>query len=262
MAVKRTKKKGSGARREAEAVLAPYYTMALYADSGVGKSTLAATAPRPMILDSNYGLLSIDGRPGFEHVRRTPISSLRQLDRAYDNFTGTGTKDWSRYKTAVFDHFDDIQGQVLDDLSKQTEERDPRRAGGEISQRDWGIMGNKMRRLLRQYKALPMHKILILSVGVDKETEKLVPQLQGGLRNQLPYYCDFIAYLRIGKGGKRYLHLDGTDRFLAKCRPWWWSERKMEIPFDDTKFLTTFFERVAAGAPKNSSTTAADTEES
>lgn len=254
-------KKKKPRRQEREAVLAPWYTMAIYSDSGVGKSTLAATAPSPMFLDSNQGLLSIHSRPGFEHVRRTPIGNLRHLDRAYDNFTGTGTKDWRRFKTAVFDHFDDIQGSILDELSRQTEERDPRR-GGEISQRDWGIMGNKLRRLLRQYKQLPMHKILIMSVGLDKESGKMVPQLQGGMRTQLPYYCDFIGYLRIGKGGKRYLHLEGTDSFLAKCRPWWWTERKLVIDFENTRTLTEFFERVAAGAPKKSSTSAANTEES
>lgn len=253
MSTKTAKKKKS---IDGDARLAPWYTLAIYSDSGVGKTTLAATAPKPMFLDSNQGLLSIEGKPGLEHVRGTRVTTLAQLDRAYDNFTGTGRKDWRRYETAVIDHFDDIQALVLDQLAEDAAARDPRRAD-EVTQREWGIMGNRLRRILRQYKRLKMHKILIFSVGVDKETGKMCPQLQGGLRQQLPFYCDFIGYLRIGKGGHRYLHLEPTERYIAKCRPWWWTERKMKIDFDDPKVLTTFFERVAAGAPKKSTTSAA-----
>src|SRR5690606_20354627 len=128
--------------------LSAFYTWVIYADSGVGKTTLAATAPKPFFLDSNVGLLSIDGRPGFEHVRRTPIGNWRQLENAYKNFMGTGSKDWRRFETVVFDHFDDIQGLVLDDLTEQAAEKDPRRPIDETQQREWGIMLNRLRRLL------------------------------------------------------------------------------------------------------------------
>ena len=95
-----------------------WQTFCIYGASGAGKSTLAATAPHPYILDSNQGLLSIAGRKGFEHVRGDDVHSMADLDAVYANCTGTGEHDWTKkFDTVVFDHFDDIQGIVLDLLA-------------------------------------------------------------------------------------------------------------------------------------------------
>ena len=231
------------------------HTWCLYGPSGGGKTTLSATAPQPIFLDSNQGLLSIADRPGFEHVRGEDVHDMEDLDRAYDNFTGAGENDWTKkFETIVFDHFDDIQGIVLDQLGDRAADRDrTRRDPDEIAQKEYGIMGNRMRRYLRKFKRVPVHKILICSEAEDRETGKMRPNLVGALKNQLPYFCDHTIYLRIGKNGTRYLHLDGTDEFYAKTRAWWIEDRKIRIDFDDTQTLTRLFDQIAAG-PKGSST--------
>lgn len=237
---------GMKGRRRRESLM-KWQTWALFADSGVGKTTLAATAPRPRFLDSNQGMMSIHRRPGFEHVRSMVIRGISDLDRAYDNLSGTGRVDWTKTGTVVFDHFDDIQGIVLDELTLQGAERDSRRQPDEPQQRDWGIMGNRLRRYIRKFKALPMHKVFILSVGSDKITGQAVPNLKGQLRQDLPYFCDVIAYMRVVKGGRRVLYLDGNDQFLAKCRAWWLPKRKWIVRLDDTTMLTRLFRLIAAG---------------
>lgn len=241
---KKSKKKKSGRQK-----LSPWQTIAIFADSGVGKTSVAATAPQPMFLDSNFGMLSIEGMPGFEHVRRTPVAGMQHLDRAYDNFTGTGRKDWRKFKTIVFDHFDDIQGLVKDELTELAVEKDPRRIADETQQREWGILGNRLRRYLRKVKSMPMHKILIFATGTDRETGKMIPYLQGSLSQQLPYFCDHIAYMRIDKEGRRIMYLEGTDQYLAKTRAWWLDKKKFIVPppEEDPKFLTNLFELIAAG---------------
>lgn len=219
----------------------PWQIWAIFAGSGVGKTTLAATAPKPFFLDSNQGLMSVEGRVPFG---RTTIRRWKDLDRAYNNFTGTGKKDWSGYQTVVFDHFDDIQGLVLDDLAEQAAERDERRNPDEYAQREWGIMGNRLRRYLRKFKRLPMHKILIFAAMEDRITGQARPHLAGSLKDDLPYFCDHIAYMRVGKGGRRYIHLDQTDRFWAKTRAWWLlkEERKQRFDFDDLTMMTKLIE--------------------
>lgn len=248
--VKKTVKK----RTNTKPRLSLYYTWGIYADSGIGKTTLSATAPKPMFLDSNQGLLAVENRPGFEHVRSTVIRRWRDLERSYDNFTGTGKRDWTKFQTVVFDHFDDIQGLVLDDLTEQAAQRDTRRMIDETQQREWGIMLNRLRRLIRKYKALPMHKILILSMEEDKVTGRLGPSLSGKLRVQLPYFCDMIGYLHISKRGQRILSFSTNERYVAKCRPWWIEERdrRFMIPdiAEDPSFLTNLFRSIAAG-PKS-----------
>lgn len=245
--VKKRSKKKKSTKKTASAQLQRYYTFALYADSGVGKTSLAATAPKPLFLDSNQGLLSIEGKPGLEHVRGVPITSIAEFEEAYDNLTGTGSKNWeNKFETVVFDHYDDIQAIVLDELNKEKVDKDPRRIRDLADQQEWGIMGNRLKRFLRQYKALPMHKILIFGVGQDKVTGQLTPALQGQLRQSIGYFCDFIIYMRIGKGGKRYLHFKPRQEFIAKARPWWWTEDRVVVDPKDTQYLTRLFERIAA----------------
>src|SRR5262249_40955148 len=135
---------------------------------------------------------------------------------AYDRCTGTGSVNWgTRYDSIVFDHWDDIQSLVLDQLADKALERDSRRDPDLLEQREWGIMGNRLRRYLRKFKRVPMHRILICGEKQDRETGRMMPSLSGALSHQLPYLVDHILYLRIGAKGTRYLHMDPTDGFYA-----------------------------------------------
>lgn len=227
-----------------------FQTWCVYSESGAGKTSLSATAPSPIFLDSNQGLLSIAERPGLETPRSVDIHTMRDLEDAYLNCIGTGDEDWSkRFQTIIWDHFDDMQGIVLDELVEKAMEKDDRRDDA-IEQREYGIMGNKLRRYVRKFKRVPMHKILICGAKSDFETGKLKPSLVGAMGTQLPYLVDHTAFLRINpKTGKRYLHLDPTDEFYAKTRAHWLTpeQRKIRIDFKDTQSLTKLFDLIAAG---------------
>jgi GTPase SAR1 family protein len=227
-----------------------WQTIALYGISGVGKTTLAASAPRPYFCDSNSGLLSISDFPGLEHIRGDDVKVISDLDEVYDNFTGTGSHDWStRFDTVVFDHFDDIQGIILDQLADKAAEKDSSREVDKLEQSEYGIMGNKLRRYLRKFKKLPKHKILICAEMTDYDSGRLKPHLIGGLKDDLPYYVDHTIYFRIGKKGVRYLHLDSTEDFYAKTRAHWLppEARKIRVEKDDITALTKLFALIAAG---------------
>lgn len=230
-----------------------WQTIVIHGDSGAGKTSLAATAPRPGFLDSNQGLLSIAGRAGFEHVRSMDVRTMSDLDRAYDNCTGTGRRDWSqKFSTIVFDHWDDIQALILDELTDKAVERDPEREQDKTQQDEYGVMFTKLSRYLRKFKKVPMHKILICSSKPDFETQQMRPNMAGQMKDKLPYFVDHTMYLRRGKGDRRYLHLDATDDFYAKTRAWWLPKeaRRIRIDFDDTTALTTLLETIAKGPPK------------
>lgn len=235
-----------------------FHTWVIFGVGGAGKSTLAATAPKPVIMDSNQGTLSFADRPGYEHVVSEAVESTTDLDRAFNNCRGTGKKDWrKKYQTIVYDHFDDIQSIVLDELQIRVVERDDRRDLDQIDRKEYGIMGNKLRRYVRAMKRIPMHKILICGEMESNETGQLIPSLIGGMKHQLPYLVDHVAYLRVGKKGVRYLHLQPTDTFYAKTRAWWLTPEQCKIrvpdPAEDPAFLTKLFAQIAAG-PKGGTT--------
>lgn len=229
-------------------------TIVLYGPSGGGKTSLAATAPRPIFLDSNQGMLSIIGRPGLTHVKGVDVHNMQDLDRAYAKCTGTDPKRrWDKmYDSIVFDHFDDIQAIVLEELGDKAVAKDDRRDQDETQQREWGIMGNRMRRYIRKFKRVPMIKVLICGEMEDRETGRMRPNLQGALKNQLQYFTDHVMYLGIGKKGKRFIGLDPTDDYYAKTRAWWLpvEQRRIDVPFADTKFLTNLLGLFAAGPSK------------
>jgi hypothetical protein len=99
-----------------------------------------------------------------------------------------------------------------------------------------------------------MHKILIFGMTEDKITGQRIPSLQGQLRSSIGYFCDFVIYIRVGKGGKRYIHFKETENFYAKARPWWWTEDKLFVDPDDTEFMTKLFERIAAARESSTHT--------
>lgn len=227
-----------------------HQTWCIYGASGAGKTKLLATAPKPYICDSNNGLLTIADYPGLEHVRGDVVTKMSDLDEVYSNLTGTGSEDWSKlFRSVGFDHFDDIQGIILDGLADKAALKDDRREVDKVELAEYGVMGNKLRRYLRKFKKVPKHKILICAETTDFNSGHLTPSLVGALKTQLPYFCDHIAYLRIGKKGVRYLHLDSTDEFYAKTRAWWLTpeQRKIRIDFDDNTALTKLFDLIAAG---------------
>jgi len=227
-----------------------HQTWCIYGASGAGKTKLLATAPRPFICDSNNGLLTIADYPGLEHVRGDVVREMADLDEVFDNLTGTGTEDWrKKFDSVGFDHFDDIQGIILDKLADKAAAKDDRREVDEIARNEYGVMGNKLRRYLRKFKKVRKHKILICAETTDYDDGRLRPSLVGQLKTQLPYFCDHIAYLRISKKGVRYLHLDSTEEFYAKTRAWWLTpeQRKIRVDFDDNTVLTKLFDLIAAG---------------
>lgn len=225
---------------------------------GSGKTTLAAGAPKPKILDSDKGILSLQGRPGFEFAvtHAEDISSTAQLEKAYANFTGTGRKDWTkRYESLIHDRFEDIQQIGLEELQEKVVARNSSRDIDAIDKKEWGIIGNRMARYVRKMKTIPQWKIFVCGVMEDRETGALVPQIKGGFKNQLPGLVDHVMFLRIGKNGQRYIHLDPKEsEWYAKTRAWWLTpeERKIKVPdpSKDPYFFSTLLAKLAAGPPE------------
>jgi hypothetical protein len=237
-------------------------TFVIYGPSGGGKTSLSATAPKPAFLDTNKGLLSIAGRPGLEHVQGEDINDVDDLEHAFENFRGTGKRNWKgKFGTVVVDHFDDLQALVMEHLGERRHARNEAKDIDESEQKDWGVMATKLKRILRKYKTLPMHKILICGEKQDNETGRLKPSLQGQMSGQLPYFADHTMYLRMDRKGRRWLHLDSTEEFYAKTRAWWLPEeaRKIRVNLNDVTTLTTLFALIAAG-PKGATRKAARTE--
>lgn len=224
-------------------------TIGIFGMSGAGKTTVAATAEKPYFADSNDGTLAIADIPELSHVRRGPVTKMEDLDTIYDNMTGTGKKDWSgKFKTIVYDHFDDIQAIILDQLAERASAT--REEPDQIEQREYGIMANKLRRYLRKMKRLPMTKILILGERFDEREDMMRPNLIGQMKDQLPYFLDHVMYLRVNDKGQRFLHLNPKPgAYYAKTRARWLTpeQRKIRVDIDNFTLLGDLLRTIAKG---------------
>jgi hypothetical protein len=228
-----------------------YPTIGIFGMSGAGKTTVAATSLQPIFADTNEGTLAVDFIPELAHCRRVPVRGMSDLDTLYDYVTGTGSKDWSKkYKTIVFDHFDDIQNIILDKMSEKAS--DTREEPDQIELREYGIMANKLRRYLRKMKKIPITKILIMGEKPNEDGE-LRPSLIGQMKDQLPYFLDHTIYLRVNDKGVRYLHLNPKPgEFYAKTRARWLTpeQRKIRVDLNNYTVMTDLLAMIAAGPSK------------
>jgi len=171
------------------------------------------------------------------------IRSNADYEVSWDNLAGVGAKDWTRFRSNVHDDLGSIQQMIQDELMQLVVERDPRRQMDDPGRKEYGILGNRLRRWVRKYKDLPQHKIFICGQFYDEELEQFRPSLIGAMRNQIAHYCDTIGYLRVSKkdGETRYLHLRSKGRIYAETR-FWWLPPRIKNPN-----LTTLFNMITAG---------------
>lgn len=232
----------------------------IFGEFGVGKSTVAATAEKPKILDSDFGSAAYETRPGFEEAAKgvTNITKWSQLDRALKNFQGVTNKRWDKkYKTIIHDRFEDVQYMHLDEMNVNIVQKNSNRDQDSYDKKEWGRMGTRARRYVREMKALPVHKIYLCGQAFD-DMGRLIPAIAGGFKGQMPGLMDDVFYMKIGKKGKRYLHHQPTEDFYAKTRAWWFPKEPILVPdaATDTKFMARLIERLVAGPIKTQPKTA------
>lgn len=100
----------------------------VYGRSGIGKTRLLATAPAPIIVSAEGGLLSLRDKS----IPAIEINTLDDLNRAHDYLSGPGG---NAYHTIGVDSLSDIAEKVLANAKKGT--KDGRQAYGVLADQMW-----------------------------------------------------------------------------------------------------------------------------
>jgi hypothetical protein len=171
----------------------------IYGDWGIGKTVLAGSAS---LVPEMRDVLVIDAEGGTESLVRTypqcdvvRITDIDGLWPIYDELH----RGKHPYGTVVLDSLSELQKyDMYKTLEVGSIERpgkvDPDIAG----MREWGISLEHMRKMVRQFRDLPMNVIFTALVRFEKDPKTGVtmkmPGLQGKAGGELPAFPDVVLY--------------------------------------------------------------------
>ena len=205
----------------------------VYGRPGAGKTRLCATAPAPIILSAESGLLSIAD----EDIPFLQITSIDELNEAYSWIYGS--EEAKGYKTICLDSVSEIAEQVL--VNEKAAVKDGRKAYGE--------MQDRMSRLLRAFRDLPGRNVYFSAKMEKMQNEDGLmlyqPSLPGKTLSQgIGYFFDEVfAYVNIkDEDGNlvRCLQTSSDTSYEAK-------DRSGRLSFYETPDLGSIFGKISGG---------------
>jgi hypothetical protein len=180
--------------------------------AGVGKTTLCATAPSPLILSAEAGLLSL----AHVDIPAIIIRSFIELNEAYRFIAESEhAKD---FQTICLDSITEIAEQCL--TAEKAKTRDPRKAYGE--------MQDEVTKWIKAFRDL-QGKHVYFSAKQDAMKDEITgvtlygPRMPGRqLGPLLPYMFDEVMSLEMGRTAEgveyRYLRTKTSIQYEAKDR--------------------------------------------
>lgn len=199
----------------------------IYGGSGAGKTVLAATAPAPIMLSAESGLLSlrqanIERLHGVATAGITydlPVISISTVDDLSDAYQWLAYDPASHpFQTVYIDSLSEIAEVVLNNAKAQV--KDPRQAYGELIE--------KMENLIRLYRDLPGRNVVMTAKQEPFKDDlsgavKYGPSMPGSkLGNKLPYFFDEVFRMGVNKTPQgevyRFLQTDKDLQYEAKDR--------------------------------------------
>jgi hypothetical protein len=177
-------------------------TVALYGDPGVGKTTLAFSADKPLLFDFDNGAHRASNRQ--DTVR---VSAWAEVE----NVT---LDDLAPYNTIIVD----TAGRMLDRLAADIISKDVKMGkAGVLSQQGWGRLKTRFVAWLKMLNDSGKDVVLIAhgTEKMDGETVNARLDVQGGSKDEIYKSVDAMGRVYI-RNGKRVLNFDPTESAFGK----------------------------------------------
>jgi hypothetical protein len=208
----------------------------IHGPAGGGKSTFAATGPKPILL------LDAERAARFIRLRKVKWDPMREAPPVYDgtwDMAVVKTNNWDTalkayeylksgkhpFRTVVIDSISEIQVKAMENINGRSQ----------MQTHHWGRLLQNMGAYLRDLRDLleddetdsPLQVLVLISTSKNYEgTWK--PFLQGGIASQVPYMFDIVGYYYANQiqdptTGEvkevRELFTGNHPQYEAKCRP-------------------------------------------
>lgn len=210
---------------------------------GIGKTTVGLSAPKPLHIDTDYGVTRVNPR------HRTDTIQPNSYQELLDDLKPENLKD---YETLVFD-----TGGALFDLMKPYLIKQDAKNGkknGDLSLQGYGAAGREFKRLMDiAYYQLRKHVVIIFHAKEDKDGDntRLRILVEGKTKNDVWQPMDLGGFMEM-QGNERTIGFTNCERYFAKGTHGIQGIRRIKEleQQDKNDFLTKLFEKVQKNIEK------------
>lgn len=174
---------------------------------GIGKSTLALSAPRPLHIDVDFGIDRIEPR------YRKPYIQPKSYDEILEDLTPLSVKD---FDTLVFD----TGGKLISLMSQWAIKKDVKygQRDGSLSLKGYGFIGREFQRLMDYcFYELDKHIVVVFHAIEEKDGDntRLRIKVEGQTKNNVWEPMDLGGFVEI-QGNNRTIGFSNCERYFAK----------------------------------------------
>ena len=177
----------------------------LYGQPGIGKTTLALSAPKPLLLDTDNGIHRVQSEYRVDCVQV----------KSYEDILEVLEEDLSDYETIVIDTL----GELVNFMLKYFADKDKSliTRGGTYNIKIWGFIKQEFQNLKMKLQLLNKHLIFVSHTKEDKdgETKNYRMDVAGSTSETVTKILDFLGFCEM-LGKARSISFTPSARFYAK----------------------------------------------
>ena len=189
--------------------------MIVYGKGGVGKTTFAASAPKPLLLDFENGSKYLGSR-GID----IPVARFSQWLTAEDKAQLAAVLP--EYSTIIIDPLGEVMEKIIE--SDTISGKKYRTSDGSPTIAGWGEIKKQMRSFIKWLRDANKNVIIIAHTAEEKIGGDFVHRIQVAtkMKDEIPTMVELISYMSVQPRGEEIHHVLYTpaqdDKFSSKDR--------------------------------------------
>jgi broad-specificity NMP kinase len=182
----------------------------LYGKPGIGKTTMALSAPNPLLIDLEDGIYRVEERLRKTQLRVWDYQDLLDVLQDKDNL-----QELMKFESIVIDPYGKLVLLIVDWLMKQNSSY--KNVDGTMNLKGWGALKVQLGLLTRTLYSLKKNLIFVCHEIEDKDNQGnkyIRPQIAGSGKDIISD-IDLMGYIHIAKN-KRVVGFSPSDEYNAK----------------------------------------------